>query len=91
MDNDPIISVYINRERRFVFLEFKTMEITTACLALDGIDVMGQGKVKVKRPNDYNAAMAPLPSPNLGSTLNVPPIAIIFLAQFKDDFNFCNN
>lgn len=60
VDNDPIISVYINRERRFVFLEFKTMEITTACLALDGIDVMGQGKVKVKRPNDYNAALAPM-------------------------------
>lgn len=59
VDNDPIISVYINRERRFVFLEFKTMEITSACLALDGIDVMGQGKVKVKRPNDYNAALAP--------------------------------
>ena len=52
VDNDPIISVYINKERRFAFLEFKTMEITTACLALDGIDVRGRGKVKVKRPNE---------------------------------------
>ena len=59
VENDPILSVYINRERRFAFLEFKTMEICTACLAFDGIDVMGRGKVKVKRPNDYNPALAP--------------------------------
>ena len=64
LDADPIISVYINRERRFAFLEFKTMEICTACLALDGIDVMGRGKVKVKRPNDYNPALAPSGSPS---------------------------
>lgn len=57
--NDPIVSVYINRERRFAFIEFRTMDITTACLSLDGIDVEGRGKVKVKRPNDYNASLAP--------------------------------
>ena len=57
--NDPIVSVYINRERRFAFIEFRTMDITTACLSLDGIDIEGRGKVKVKRPNDYNASLAP--------------------------------
>jgi len=55
---DPILSVYINRERRFAFVEFKTMEICTACLALDGIDILNKGKVKVKRPNDYNPLLA---------------------------------
>ena len=59
LENDPIISVYINRERRFAFLEFKTMEITSALLEFDGIDVLGRGKVKIKRPNDYNPALAP--------------------------------
>ncbi|KAL7512044.1 hypothetical protein ACHAXN_009492 [Cyclotella atomus] len=59
VDNDPLISVYINRERRFAFLEFKTMEITSALLDFDGIDVLNAGKVKIKRPNDYNAALAP--------------------------------
>ena len=58
-EDDPILSVYINHERRFCFLEFKTVEMATACLALDGIDIYGKGKVKVKRPNDYNPAMAP--------------------------------
>lgn len=77
VDNDPIISVYINRERRFVFLEFKTMEITTACLALDGIDVMGQGKVKVKRPNDYNAAMAPMINPATAPQLDISKLGIV--------------
>jgi len=58
-EEDPILSVYINVDRRFAFVEFKTMEICTACLALDGINVCGKGKVKIKRPNDYNAALAP--------------------------------
>lgn len=56
---DPILSVYINVDRRFAFVEFKSMELCTACLALDGINVCGKGKVKIKRPNDYNAALAP--------------------------------
>jgi RNA recognition motif-containing protein len=77
VDSDPIISVYINRERRFVFLEFKTMEITSACLALDGIDVMGRGKVKVKRPNDYNAALAPLMNASSAPRLDTARLGIV--------------
>merc|ERR1740139_809207 len=57
--DDPILSVYINKERRFAFVEFKTMDICTACLALDGVDVCHKGKVKIKRPNDYNPSLAP--------------------------------
>ena len=77
VDHDPIISVYINRERRFAFLEFKTMEITTACLSLDGINVMGQGKVKVKRPNDYNAALAPIINADTAPKLDTAKLGII--------------
>lgn len=77
VDNDPIISVYINRERRFAFLEFKTMEITTACLKLDGIDIMGQGKVKVKRPNDYNAALAPIQNAETACQLDTAKLGIV--------------
>lgn len=60
IDEDPILSVYINQERRFCFLEFKSSEMTSACMALDGINIMGRGQVKVKRPNDYNPSMAPV-------------------------------
>jgi splicing factor U2AF subunit len=69
LDEDPILSVYINQERRFCFLEFKSVEMTSACMALDGINVMGRGKVKIKRPNDYNVAMAPL-------SLNLPEMDV---------------
>ena len=77
VDNDPIISVYINRERRFAFLEYKTMEITTACLQLDGIDVLNQGKVKVKRPNDYNAQLAPMINPATAPQLDTAALGIV--------------
>jgi len=53
-DEDPILSVYINKERRFAFMELKSIELTTACLAFDGMDVCQKGKVKIKRPNDYD-------------------------------------
>jgi len=35
------------------------MEMTTACMALDGININGKGIIKVKRPNDYNPSLAP--------------------------------
>ena len=76
-EDDPILSVYINHERRFCFLEFKTVEMATACLALDGIDIHGKGKVKVKRPNDYNPAMAPKVHPAAIPQLNVSKLGII--------------
>jgi splicing factor U2AF subunit len=76
-DEDPILSVYINHERRFCFLEFKTVEMATACLALDGIDIHSKGKVKVKRPNDYNATMAPKVHPSAIPALDVSRLGII--------------
>ena len=65
-NDDPILSVYINHERRFCFLEFKSVELCTACMALDGLPVGRNANdpssgvaVKIKRPNDYNPALAP--------------------------------
>lgn len=72
---DPILSVYINRERRFAFVEFKTMEMTTACMALDGININGKGIIKVKRPNDYNPSLAP-PQASMG----IPDFDVRFVA-----------
>jgi splicing factor U2AF 65 kDa subunit len=77
LDEDPILSVYINHERRFCFLEFKTVEMTTACMDLDGIDIRGKGKVKIKRPNDYNPAMAPKTAPQNLPQLDTSKLGII--------------
>jgi splicing factor U2AF subunit len=75
IDEDPILSVYINHERHFCFLEFKSVEMTTACMALDGINIFGRGKVKVKRPNDYNLTMAP--NSNMLPEMDVSKLGII--------------
>ena len=42
MDKDkypgrPVLSVYLNMEKRFGFIEFRTVEEATAALGLDGI------------------------------------------------------
>jgi RNA recognition motif. (a.k.a. RRM, RBD, or RNP domain) len=76
-EEDPILSVYINHERRFCFLEFRTVEMATACMALDGINIYGKGNVKVKRPNDYNPTMAPKVHPSAIPELDVSKLGII--------------
>ena len=50
---DPILSVYINHERRFAFVEFKHVPLASACMNLDGLLLNGVA-LKIKRPNDYN-------------------------------------
>eukprot|EP00569_Conticribra_weissflogii_P015607 CAMPEP_0171400150 /NCGR_PEP_ID=MMETSP0880-20121228/7085_1 /TAXON_ID=67004 /ORGANISM="Thalassiosira weissflogii, Strain CCMP1336" /LENGTH=704 /DNA_ID=CAMNT_0011914433 /DNA_START=6 /DNA_END=2120 /DNA_ORIENTATION=+ len=77
VENDPLLSVYINRDRRFAFLEFKTMEICTACLAFDGIDILGRGKVKIKRPNDYNPSLAPATNAAALPQLDISKLGIV--------------
>lgn len=77
LQEDPLLSVYINHERRFCFLEFKSVEMTQACLELDGIDILGRGKVTVKRPNDYNPTMAPPVHPSQLPKLDVAKLGIV--------------
>lgn len=46
-EDDPILTVYINHERRFSFIEFKTVEICSACMDLDGLEIQPGYPVKV--------------------------------------------
>ncbi|GAX17029.1 splicing factor U2AF 65 kDa subunit [Fistulifera solaris] len=71
-----ILSVYINRERQYCFIEFTTVEITTACMALDGMMLQGQA-VKIKRPNDYNPLTAPKVHPSALPELDVSRLGIV--------------
>jgi hypothetical protein len=52
---NPILTVYHNREKNFAFIEFRTVEETSNAIALDGAVFNGVA-VRVRRPNDYNAA-----------------------------------
>jgi len=50
---EPVLSVYLNLEKKFGFVEFKTMGEATAAMSLDGVMYQGVG-LKIRRPSDYN-------------------------------------
>ncbi|KAL6542859.1 hypothetical protein OROHE_010379 [Orobanche hederae] len=66
---DAVVNVYINHEKKFAFVEMRTVEEASNAMALDGIVFEGVS-VRVRRPTDYIlSAAAPLgpsqPSPYL--------------------------
>ncbi|KAK9666772.1 hypothetical protein RND81_14G210100 [Saponaria officinalis] len=66
---DAVVNVYINHEKKFAFVEMRSVEEASNAMALDGIIFEGT-PVKVRRPSDYNPALAATlgpsqPNPNL--------------------------
>ncbi|KAL3615055.1 hypothetical protein CASFOL_040716 [Castilleja foliolosa] len=66
---DSVVNVYINHEKKFAFVEMRTVEEASNAMALDGLSFEGV-TVRVRRPTDYIiSAAAPLgpsqPSPYL--------------------------
>jgi len=66
---DAVLNVYINHDKKFAFVEMRSVEEASDAMALDGIMFEG-APVKVRRPTDYNpslaAALGPSqPNPNL--------------------------
>nr|ABU45195.1 unknown [Petunia integrifolia subsp. inflata] len=66
---DAVIDVYINHEKKFAFVEMRSVEEASNAMALDGVIFEGE-PVRVRRPSDYNASLAATlgpsqPSPNL--------------------------
>ncbi|XP_057517690.1 splicing factor U2af large subunit A-like isoform X2 [Amaranthus tricolor] len=66
---DAVVNVYINHEKKFAFVEMRSVEEASNGMALDGIIFEGT-PVKVRRPSDYNPSLAATlgpsqPSPNL--------------------------
>ncbi|KAF3451501.1 hypothetical protein FNV43_RR07596 [Rhamnella rubrinervis] len=66
---DAVVNVYINHEKKFAFVEMRTVEEASNAMALDGIIFEGVA-VRVRRPTDYNPALAAAlgpsqPSPHL--------------------------
>lgn len=57
LPGDPVLNVYINYEKKFAFVEFRTVEETSNCMALDGAVLEGIA-MRVRRPNDYNVMAA---------------------------------
>jgi splicing factor U2AF 65 kDa subunit len=66
---NAVVNVYINYEKKFAFVEVRTVEEASNAMALDGIMFEGVA-VRIRRPNDYNPAAAARhgpanPNPNL--------------------------
>ncbi|XP_022845682.1 splicing factor U2af large subunit B-like isoform X2 [Olea europaea var. sylvestris] len=66
---DAVVNVYINHEKKFAFVEMRTVEEASNAMALDGIVFEGVS-VRVRRPTDYNPSLAAVlgpsqPSPHL--------------------------
>ncbi|GAV69505.1 RRM_1 domain-containing protein/RRM_5 domain-containing protein/RRM_6 domain-containing protein [Cephalotus follicularis] len=66
---DAVVNVYINHEKKFAFVEMRSVEEASNAMALDGINFEG-APVKVRRPSDYNPSLAATlgpsqPNPNL--------------------------
>jgi splicing factor U2AF subunit len=54
---DAVVNVYINHEKKFAFVEMRTVEEASNAMALDGIIFEGVS-VRVRRPTDYNPSLA---------------------------------
>nr|XP_043623630.1 splicing factor U2af large subunit A-like isoform X2 [Erigeron canadensis] len=66
---DAVVNVYINHEKKFAFVEMRTVEEASNAMTLDGIIFEGVS-VRVRRPTDYNPSLAAVlgpsqPNPNL--------------------------
>ncbi|KAI3979869.1 hypothetical protein MKX01_042523 [Papaver californicum] len=57
---DDVVNVYINHEKKFSFVEMRSVEEASNAMALDGIIFEG-APVKVRRHRDYNPSLAAAP------------------------------
>lgn len=57
-DSSFVLSIYINQKKCFAFIELRSIELATACLALDGI-IFKKVPLKVLRANEYKPELIP--------------------------------
>ncbi|XP_026400592.1 splicing factor U2af large subunit B-like isoform X3 [Papaver somniferum] len=65
---EAVVNVYINHEKKFAFVEMRSVEEASNAMALDGIIFEG-APVKVRRPSDYNPSLAATLGPSQPSQL----------------------
>ncbi|CAF4093953.1 unnamed protein product [Rotaria sp. Silwood2] len=75
-EGHPVIAVQINLDKNFAFLEFRSIDETTAAMAFDGIVFQGQS-LKIRRPRDYQ----PMPGGGDQPNMNVPGVVSTVVAD----------
>lgn len=79
---DPVVSVYLNLEKRFAFIETRTVGEAAAALQLDGLLFQGLS-LRMRRPNDYShGGVAPRAPPSFD-----PSVLGIVSTQVSDGPN----
>eukprot|EP00249_Psilotum_nudum_P023096 c28745_g1_i6 orf=333-2060(+) len=74
---DAVVNVYINHEKKFAFVEMRTVEEASNAMSLDGIIFEGV-PVRVRRPSDYNPSLAATLGPSQPSPhLNLAAVGLI--------------
>ncbi len=68
---EPVVSRVFNMEKRYMFLELRSVEETTAMLQLDGL-LYKTSRLKFRRPADYDKQPA-LPRPPTGHVPQLMP------------------
>ncbi|KAJ6999788.1 splicing factor U2af large subunit A-like [Populus alba x Populus x berolinensis] len=89
---DAVVNVYINHEKKFAFVEMRTVEEASNAMALDGIIFeakiifslflvtfsKGGVAVRVRRPTDYNPSLAATLGPSQPSPLlNLAAVGLV--------------
>lgn len=73
----PILSCFMNPEKRFAFMEFRSVEETSNAMAFDGVQFKGE-TLKIRRPHDYNSSAAILLGPTEpNSNLNLAALGLV--------------
>eukprot|EP00800_Vazella_pourtalesii_P010277 TRINITY_DN254_c0_g1_i3.p2 TRINITY_DN254_c0_g1~~TRINITY_DN254_c0_g1_i3.p2 ORF type:complete len:167 (+),score=40.30 TRINITY_DN254_c0_g1_i3:555-1055(+) len=49
---NPVMSVQVNHDKNFAFIEFRSVEECSNALAFDGLNLQGQA-LRIRRPSDY--------------------------------------
>lgn len=63
-EGNPVIACQINLDKNFAFLEFRSVDETTAAMAFDGVHFQGQS-LKLRRPRDYQPIPGVEEQPNV--------------------------
>ncbi|KAI8468256.1 MAG: U2 snRNP auxiliary factor, large subunit [Monoraphidium minutum] len=77
----PVLSVYLNADKRYAFVEVRTAEEASNLLALDGALMTPEG-LRLRRPHDYDPAAARAlgslePSPHMSLALVPAVVALL--------------
>lgn len=84
----PVISVQLNIEKQFAFLEFRSVEETSACMAFDGISFKNCA-LKLRRPKDYQPqpGEAPAHVPGVVSTIVADSVNKVYVGGLPTYLN----